>query len=232
MLNLNAQYIAKTDFAPLATAVQMEEEGQAMVYIKEDGKTVVQPSAGVKGETFAGFSMSRAIPPHWLPKVEEFFFDKNDPVYRCVRVPVAGKYLITIDGAKATVATNGSKPADAGHADLVREELRLADADHGKKIAIQYMYEPTVNEALEATGDLPHGGLAGNKMGQCGLIVLGQIATSCFDASCDWTDVLHPNLGPDGILTVGGNGELLHNVVVQNAPSAEQEFLVLKVKSV
>ena len=86
--------------------------------------------------------------------------------------------------------------------------------------------------SLEATGDLPHGGLAGNKMGQCGLIVLGQIATSCFDASCDWTDVLHPNLGPDGILTVGGNGELLHNVVVQNAPSAEQEFLVLKVKSV
>ena len=35
-----------------------------------------------------------------------------------------------------------------------------------------------------------------------------------------------------GILTVGGNGELLTNVIVQNAPTTEQEFLVVKVKSV
>lgn len=232
MLNLNAQYVSKTDFGALAAGVQIQEEGQVMVYVKEDGKTVLQPSAGVKGETFAGFALSRAIPPHWLPKVEEFFFDKNEPVYRCQRTPVAGKYLITINGVKATVETDGDKPAAAGHVDLVRDELRLADADHGKKVSIQYMYEPTVTEALEVTGDLPHGGLAGNKMGQCGLIVLGQIATSCFDAGVDWSNVMHPHMGPDGILTVGGNGELLTNVIVQNAPTTEQEFLVVKVKSV
>lgn len=62
MLNLNAQYVSKTDFGALAAGVQIQEEGQVMVYVKEDGKTVLQPSAGVKGETFAGFALSRAIP--------------------------------------------------------------------------------------------------------------------------------------------------------------------------
>ena len=229
MINLQATRILKTDAKPLAAGVLFEEEGQVMAAIKEDGVLKVRPSLGLPGEIFAGFSYSRAIPPKFLPKVEEFIIPDNG-VVELIRTPVLTQMLVKIDGVKADLTAGATAP-EVGDVKSQKNVLYFATADKGKKGVAQYLYEPTVSEAREVTGDIPQGGVPGQVLGQAGLIVVGTIATSLFDASVDWTTVLNPTMGADGRLTVGGDGVLLTNVLVENSPTSDEEFLILSVKS-
>lgn len=230
MINLQATRILKTDFKPLAAGVLFEEEGQAMVAVKEDGVLKVRPSLGLDGEVFVGFSYARAIPPQFMPKVETFVIPDNG-VVELMRTPVLTQMLVKIDGTKATAIGNSATAPEAGAVNSQKNVLYFATADKGKKGSIQYLYEPTISEAREVTGDIPQGGVPGQVMGQAGLIVVGTVSVSTFDASVDWSGVVHPNLAANGMLTVGGDGELLTNVLVENSPTAENEFLILSVKS-
>lgn len=229
MINLQATRILKTDSKPLASGVLFEEEGQVMVAIKEDGVLKVRPSLGLPGEIFAGFSYSRAIPPKYLPKVEEFVIPDNG-VVELMRTPVLENMLVKIAGTKADVGLGATAP-EAGKANTQKNVLYFATADKGKKGSVQYLYEPTVSEAREVTGDIPQGGVPGQVMGQAGLIVVGTVSTSLFDASVDWTSVINPTMGADGRLTSGGDGVVLTNVLVENSPTSDEEFLILSVHS-
>ena len=229
MINLQATRILKTDFKPLAAGVTFEEEGQAMVAIKEDGVLKARPSLGLPGEIFLGFSYARAIPPQYLPKVEEFVIPA-DGVVELARTPVLENLLVKIGGTKATVGAGATAP-EAGAVNSQKNFLYFATADKDKKLFVQYLYEPSISEAREVTGDIPQGGVPGQVMGQVGLVVVGTVSTSLFDASVDWSTVINPTLGADGRLTVGGDGTVLKNVMVENSPSADDEFLILSVKS-
>jgi hypothetical protein len=234
MINLQATRVLKTSYAPKAAGVFITEEGQALVSVKEDGIRVVRPSTGAQDEQFAGFRLSRAVPPQYVPKVEEFKISKRDgaavATFEAIRVPVAGKLLVRIGDAVVTdIGADAAAPDAAGKVNRVKDTFYFHDADLGKPAEIQYHYEPTVTEAQQITGDAPHGGHPGNAQNQESFLVVGDIATSHFDSSVDWTGVLNPRLGPDGILTTAGQGTLLKNVTVLNSPSAEGEFLLLEV---
>lgn len=236
MLNMQATRVVKTDFADLAAGVHLEEEGKALVYVREDGKTVARPSTGAAGEVFAGVQMSRAMPPKFVPKVESFVVAKQGtaPVasFKMIRTPVAGKLLVILNGvAITTLGVDEAAPDAAGKVNIVDNTLYFNDADIGLKGQIQYHYEPTVTEAAEITGDAPHGGHPGNSQRQASFVVVGDVATTCFDSSVDWSGVMHPKLGPDGIFTTAGSGVELTNVIVGNTPNDSEDFLVLKVKS-
>lgn len=230
MINIQATHILKTDAKPLVAGVLFNEEGQALVAVKEDGVLKVRPSLGLPGESFVGFCYSRAIPPKFLPKVEEFVIPDNG-VVELARTPVLTQMLVKIGGVKATAIGNDAVAPEAGAVNSQKNVLYFAAADKGKKGVAQYLYEPTVSEAREVTGDIPQGGVPGQVMGQAGYICVGTVSISNFDASVDWSTVLHPNLGADGTLTVGGDGVLLTNVLVENSPTSEDEFLILSVKS-
>lgn len=234
MINLQATRILKTGFAPLAAGVHIEDEGQALVSIKEDGERRVRPSTGAADEIFAGFQYSRAVPPHLVPKVEEFKIAKLDgsavATFSSVRTPVAGKLLVRIGNVVVTdIGSDAEAPDAAGKVNRVKDVFYFNDADLGKFAEVQYHYEPTVTEAQQITGDAPHGGHPGNAQRQASYLLVGEIATSHFDSSVDWSNVLQPRLGPNGLLTTGGTGTLLTNVTVLNSPSSQDEFLRLEV---
>ena len=234
MINLQATRTLKTGYAPLAAGVHLEEEGQAFVSIKEEGERRVRPSTGAAGEVFAGFQISRAVPPHLVPKVEDFKIAKLDgaavATFSAIRVPVAGKLLVRIGAAVVTdIGADAAAPDAAGKVNHVNGVFYFHDDDLGKPAEIQYHYEPTVTEAQQITGDAPHGGHPGNAQGQAGFMLVGEIATSYYDSSVDWSNCLQPRLGPDGMLTTGGSGTLLTNVTVLNSPSSQDEFLRLEV---
>ena len=229
MLQLNATVITKTNQAPMVPSNTIDEEGQALVYVRIDGNLHAQVSTGAANETFAGFALARNTPPHFIP----FFVEGVVPADGKIilpRLPVAGQILVKVSGEIRTLTASGAAPVDADTTDLSGAAVRFHAEDIGLKYAIQFHYEATVAEASQLTGDNHPGGLMANVMGFGSFIEIGDVCTNMFDASCDWSSVMHPKLGPKGTLTTKGNGTELTNVLVRSAPNSENGFLVVTVR--
>lgn len=231
MLNQKYTRIFETDHRAVQPGVVIEEEGIALVFVKENGKTFVRPSTGAAGEIFAGFSHSRNSPPHFLPRV----VDSRVPDSGIVdlhRIPVSGQILVKVAGQAVTVGANA--PTAANEVQLVGEKLFFftgtpaAGSDpavpgvQGQELYVQFIYEPTITEARTIIGDAPIGGLPSTPQEVIGVITrASDVGTTYYDASVDWSNVMHPRLGVDGRLTSGGQGTLLSNVIVQSTPVAD-----------
>ena len=231
MLFQNATEIVQTQEADLLPGEVIHEEGVALVWVREGGNSFLRLSTGAQGESFAGFALSRSMPPSHMNRVEEFVIDATKK-FTASRLPDAGAMLVKIDGTKATQEANAA-PSAEGIVGVQGADLYFHADDIGKKVRIQYAYELTVTEARSYTADAPIGGLASNVEGRIGYIKLGNIATSMFDPTADWTadNVLHPTLGPNGLLTVGGNGTELKGCIIKQAPTTERGYLVIEMSS-
>jgi hypothetical protein len=227
MLLLNATTIVKTSSAALVPASNITEEGLALVYVRINGELAVQPSTGVAGEEFAGFAIARNAPPAHLPNVETGVVPVGGSIL-LHRLPAAGQILVKVDGEILELTAAGTQPTDEAKADVSGATVRFAAAAAGASYTVQYMYEPTVSEAAFMTGNIPVGGYAANVMDVVAFVEIGDIATNLFDASKDWSTVMHPRLGAGGLLTTDGPGTPLPNVLVKSVPSqSSQGFLVV-----
>ena len=206
----------------LATGVTLHEEGQALVAGKENGELVVSPSAGVVGELFAGVSIMRNAPPAVVNIVEDDIASADG--FALTRTPLVGQLLVKLGGIIATVVTG--TPA-AGEVQINGTSVAYNAADAGKTAVFQYAYSPTVEEARTILGDAPYGGFSANMIGSVTVVKQGQIATSFFDASADWTGALQVELGASGKF-VPAAGNPIPGVMVKNSPNVGAPFLVLE----
>lgn len=220
--------VFQTESRPVETGALFEDEGMASVFVKEGDQTVVRPSTGAAGEIFAGISQSRNAPPIFLPHVVDGIKAVAEGL-ELPRTPIAGQILVRLDGSAATIVAGA--PAAAGEVQLQGVDITYHADDLGKEVAYQMMYEPTVTEARQIKGDVPVGGLPSSAQGVIGLVKEGDVATTYFDASADWSGVLaEVKLGADGLFTVGGSGATVPNCVVASAPSAANPTLVLSLR--
>jgi len=218
----------RTRFNALLSGETIPEEGIALVYVKENGVTVVRKSTGVAGEIFAGVSQARNAPPAFLPIVQEGLVDATLSI-PLTRTPTPGQLLVMIAGVALTIVT--AAPADATQAQLSGSEIILhASTPLGATTFVQYMYTPTVLEARQQIGDAPIGGLAATPQGQVGCLVDAQFGTNFFDASVDWTDAFYIKLAPGGTFTVGTPTDHIPNCVVKNTPSGDNAFLIISIQ--
>lgn len=231
MLFQNATAIVQTQEADLLPGEVIHEEGVALVWAREGGKSFVRLSTGAADEVFAGFALARNMPPAFQNRVEEFVVDATKK-FTASRLPEAGQLLVKIDGVKATQEANAA-PTAAGKVGVQGADLYFHASDIGKKVFIQYAYELTVTEARSYTADAPIGGLPSNIEGRVGYIKLGNVATSMFDANADWSadNVLHPSLGPNGKLTIGGDGTELKGLIIKQAPTSDRGYLIVETTS-
>jgi|SRR5690606_8096208 len=231
MLSHKFTRLFETDHRQVEPGVIIQEEGVALVYKKINGVAYVRPSTGAADEVFAGFSMTRNAPPQFLPLV---IADRTVPqsgVIDLGRIPVAGQILVRLNGEAATVVAD--VPEANGEVQLVGSklffftgtpaagELPAVPGDQGAEVYVQAIYEPTLSEARTIIGDTPIGGLPSSVQEIIGCVIRGELATTYYDASVDWSNVIHPNLGVDGRLTVGGTGPLLKNIIVTGVPMAD-----------
>lgn len=226
MLQLRNTRIHSSRHATVLSSVVIEEEGQALVWVKEDGETKVKPSAGVAGEIFAGVSLSRNIAPGMHPLVQEGSLAGNASAVLS-RTPIAGQLLVKIDGVKKTVVS--SAPADATEVQLSGANLYAHASMANKPFVAQMLYVPSVLEARSIVGDGPVGGLASSVIGNIGRLCVAEFGTSYFDASEDWSDVTFVKLGANGTFVPGTEADHIPNVVVKNTPNAQSAFLVLSI---
>jgi hypothetical protein len=230
MLVQKSTRIFNTEGAEVLTGHMIEEEGFACVRVKEGSRVVVRKSTGAAGEVFAGFNLSRNAPTSVLPLVLEGVADGL--TITLPRLPITGQILVKLNGTNTTIVAGA--PANAGETQLSADTLTLHASNEDAVYSVQMMYEPSVSEARQFTGDAPIGGLASVAMGKTGLIVEGVIGTNMFDASADWsgTTEVVPSLAADGRLTIGGTGEKLSGLCqIVEAPSAGNPFLVVRVSA-
>lgn len=215
-----------TEHRPVEKGLNITQEGIALVAVKQGNDTVVRPSTGAANEVFAGFSMSRNSPPATFPYVAESAVPGSLNI-QLNRVPMSGQILIKVAGVALTVVA--SAPADATEVRLEGDIITF-HADHeGKTYRIQMQYEPSVSEARTIIGDGPIGGIASGPMDVIGVITRGDAATTMYDASADFSTVINPTLGADGLLTAGGAGTLLTGVQIISVPTSENVALVVRV---
>jgi hypothetical protein len=214
------------DFVPGAP---IDEEGLALIYRSVNGVNLLDVCQGASDEVFAGFSISRAVPSSRLPAVETGVVSAAG-VMQLSRSPESSSIYVSINGAAAAdISVGSSASADAGEVVLDGDQLLFAAADFGKAIYVQYHFEPTFQEARDATGDAPIGGDAALQMDRVGLIIEGNpISLTTFDSSVSWAGIMHPSLGANGLLTAGGSGTVLKDFIVIAGPAAGSPYLTLQ----
>lgn len=228
MLQMTDTRITLARHADVLPGVLIPEEGIALVYVKKDGQTYVQPSLGGGGELFAGVSMERYAPPRTLPLFAEYELSETGLV-QLPRVPQAGKIAV-LEGADVRDVTVGTEaPTTGDNAVLNGDVLMFAPGEDakGRVVRIQMLYTPSLDEARTIVGDAPFGGLASALVDVIGRILDGEIATSMVDVTHDWTNVIEVGLGAGGYFVPATAGNKLANVIVKNTPNAANPFLVL-----
>lgn len=208
------------------SGVIIQEEGQAMVNVKENGETVVRPSTGAANERFAGISMARNTPPTTLQWIGEGSIGDTGAV-ELPRTPVTGQILVKVNGVVQTIVAG--TPAAATETQLAGDVVTFHADNIGKNYALQIAYEPLAQEALQLIGSAPIGGLAATYQGVVGVITRGEVATTFYDAASDWASAIDVKLGADGRFTTSGPGSVIPGLTVINAPSSENSALTLRV---
>lgn len=225
MLNMKYTRIFLSEHREVLSGSIIREDGVALVFTKEGDATKVCPSTGVANEIFAGVSLTRNIPPVFMPRVETFVIPST-LTGSLDRVPMSGQLLVKVNGTVKTVVAGA--PANAGEVQLSGSTLVFAAGEASKTVAVQYIYEPTVMEARTYVGDAPVGGLGSTAMGIIGMITRGDICTNYYDPTVDWSSALTVKLGLDGKFTTTGVGAVVPGAVVLNAPGSSNPMLVLR----
>lgn len=215
-----------TEHRKVESGVIIQEEGQALINVKENGETVVKPSVGASGELFAGIAMTRNAPPTVLQWVGEGVIGATGAI-ELPRLPILGQVLVKI--GKDVASIEAPVPAAAGDVQIGGQIVTFHADDIGKKYLVQMAYEPSMAEAAQILGNMPIGGISASYQGVTGVITRGDVATTFYDASSDWSTALQVKLGPDGRFTTTGLGAVIPGVTVINAPSSENSALTLRV---
>jgi hypothetical protein len=228
MLTINSRFFKSVD-RTLVEGIALEGDGQILALVNEDGVLRAKPSVGAGDEIFGGFVISSRLPQTYSTMVEEFKVTESKVAL--ARKPDQSQLLVKVDGTKVTVSPSESAPADAAHVSLNANGEVLFHASHMNKDAfVQYHYELSASEARAITGDY-YGGAhntPANAMGVAAVCVEGQLQTDMFDASADWSGVIHPFMGANGRLSPTGDTQLT-NVIVLETPNSSSQYLTIEV---
>lgn len=213
-------------------------EGVALVAEYLNGECFVRPSTGKKGEQFIGVSLHNVTHDSVLSHTEVL----------PVKNGIVTLSMTPIDGSLTGYETNGSFVDNSSFApytgvteDISSDttitvstsstsfEVALVDAN-ATSIVVTYKYSPTVQQVRSLVGDQYPGILQVSALGQTGVIVSGQVFTSYFDTTCDWSEPNAVYLAEGGEFTTNETGTLLSNVFVIQSPSVGSGFLGLLIK--
>ena len=235
-IDLKRSYASQRLGRLLSVGTILEQEGLILTAVIEDGiekAALVAAPAGT--EKILGFTMLADSLPDRTSGVEEITVPASgtlvvdlrahDLVAGFVRVldVVAGTTRL-VDPVFAGVPAPGSVKMD-----LIAGQAKFAAGDAGKLFRFTYLYSLTLTEAKQFFGErfVNNRGLHA-EFGQAEIQAgIGELYTDQFDASQDYAAAATLNLGPNGIITVGGAGPVL-NAVVVSVPSVDSAYLGIR----
>lgn len=230
MLNLSKSTISRSVERKTDPSTPVTAEGQALVAVVLNGEAAFRPSTGAAGEKFGGVSLAQQLTLEYLPFVHEAVVPADgDAVITLPRTPIAGT-LRVVDTETGDVITAGDPAATANTYSITDRVLTMHADQRTHLIRVYFRFAPTLVEAKAMQGDIPPGGAAALLLDQVGAIEVGDVYTSEYDTTADWSaESPVVRLGPNGLFTTSGNGTILDAIVLQ-APSGDDAFLGLRIK--
>ncbi len=224
MLHFELSKLFQTVERPVATGATVTQEGSALVWDAVNGG--VKPSTGAAGEIFAGVSFSQQMTPLALPQVDSLTATSpaasgTAPTVTTSYTPVSGS-LRVVDTTTNTVLAAGTPASNAGQYSIAGSVITLNSALAGHTIEAFYRYAPTTAQVLAVQGNIPPGGSSALLLNSTGVVIFGDVVTTEFDTSVDWTSVSESTpvtLGANGLFTIGGSGTALTGVYVTQLPT-------------
>jgi len=203
-------------------------EGRALIAANVDGVVGVQESTGVSGTVFAGIGIYEKAPLESMPDVQELVVDTDTHQITLPYTPLGGTGAIRIYDIDDDVDIDAGNPGTtAGEYSLSGNVLTFNTAQDDHTMRIFYRYSPTVLQAKWLQGDIRAGGTAQAQYGKVGAILIGDVYTSEYDPTVDWSAAnVSISAGANGLLTIGGNGPILPATILQ-VPSVDSPYLGL-----
>jgi hypothetical protein len=225
MLKLQKTRIMKSFHRNVATGYDIKNEGVALVYVNENGEGKVKPSSGAPNEKFAGVSLSQVQVPTQLTGVENFLVAGTTTIKLARTNLVAGQ--ITVKSGNTTLVLAANAAAGQFAVNTLIGEVTIDSSNAGTaispvEISVVYKYVPSVQEAINAQGYGPAGGIhSASYYSVVGVITEGDVSTDQFDVTDDWSATTGPvYLGPNGLFTLKAGGTELKGCNIIGAPSA------------
>lgn len=215
---------------PVVTIVN---EGSALV-VDTSLANGVATSTGAAGEQFAGISITTQVDPAQLPQYDQLVVDAAGHVVTTY-VPLAGTiFAQDVTAAANLVVDAAGTAAAAGHISQVStgsQTLQTATAAATHTLLVGYRYSPTVQVAQWLQGDQLPGNNISRQLNTVGVLVSGDVYTSEFDTSADWTAAaLYVVLGANGLFTTTATAaNALPGVRVLSRPGYGNSFLGLSI---
>ena len=230
MLNFSKMRISRSVERPVAQGYSVTAEGQVLVAEEVNGEFGVRSSTGGAGEQFVGVAIEHPMSVFSAPNVEDVTVPAAAPYeLKMSKVASAGTERVTINGTDLTLGS----AANAGEYEIATVDgisvVTVNAAQAGLTGSVGYKYVPTTTEVRVFQSDPFPGSLAAEITGSVAVIEVGDIFTSEYDSTQDWSGTPVVTLGANGQFTIGGSGTVVDAVVIQKPTSADP-FLGLRIK--
>jgi hypothetical protein len=234
MLQFPNTRVAESFERPLLAGAAISAEGCALVAGYIAGQFGVQPSQGTTGEIFVGVALSRTITPTAVPAIEDLTVTSSG-IVPLRAIPTAGTLRVVDSLANVAYTIQAGAPTAAGQVQFITgtQQLVFDTTETGKAVAVFYVRSLTVAQAIALVGNQDIGGPAGAYFGQVGVITRGDIYTSEFDTTVDWTTAGTAALKTEanGKFTLGGSGGDVPGYVISIPSDTTQPFLGIHIGS-
>lgn len=224
MLKLEKSVIRESVERAILAGSVIAAEGMALIADASGATFGVLPSAGTADDQFAGVSLSHTISPDYLPTIESPL--AVGVTLTLAKTPLAGS-LRLVDST-GTEVTLGNPATTTSEYSITGNVVTLHVDQTDLVVTSSYRYSPTTVEIKALMGDAQPGGNASALIGSVGVIEKGDIFTTEYDTSVDWSANPTVALGANGQFTVGGSGAVVPNCYVLQVPSADSTFLGLR----
>lgn len=204
MIHTNLSVISRSNERKLATGATLFDEGVALVATYENGELRVKPSTGANGEIFAGVAINQRQQLRTLPNVEKVTTDAD------------GKALLTYAPVPSTTRVPGlAEDVSVATGKFVISNNQLETATSNTEYVVSYTYSPSNIQAMSIQGDVLPGQAISGVMGSTTVIESGEVYTSSFDTTCDWSNPTSVRLGANGKFTTSGTGTVVKCLVTK-----------------
>lgn len=208
MIHTNLSVLSRSSERKLVTGVALFDEGVALVATYENGELRVKPSTGAPGEIFAGVAISQRQVLRTLPNIE------------VVTTDAEGNVTLAFTPVPGTTKVNGLvEAAELATGKFVLTGNVVATSTPDTVYTISYTYSPSSVQALSIQGDVLPGQALAGIVGSTTVIESGEVYTSSFDTTCDWSNPTTLRLGANGKFTTSGTGSVV-KCLVTKAPVA------------
>ncbi len=222
MLIFDRTRILESIEKPVQVGYTITAEGQPVVGDNTSQVFGVRPAGSLAGEIFYGVAWNQQLSLTALPYLESVIVPTGGGTVNLSRTQLYAGSILALyvgpGGTALTVATTGTPVTGTVVFNLSNGTASFAAGDAGATVYFSYRYAPTVAETNTIQGSTPAGGSAALTLGYTGVIRHGDVYTTEFDTSVDWSQPNPVVRVLNGLFTIGASGAVVPNATVTNVP--------------